>query len=442
MLRRQPDAAAFALGEIGKMTNSGIDRRDFLKGAAATVALLIAAEGLGLSDVAAAQEADAPIPGPPVKLGVIGLGQWGKEIVTSLSTMPSAQITAICDTYEAFVNRAAKIAPNAKTFVDYKQLLASPDVEAVVIATPSHLHKEIALAAIAADKHVYCEAPLASSIDEAKAIALAGQGCKKVFQAGLQGRSNPLYEHVLKFVRSGCLGNVAEAHAQCNKRQSWRRMAPTGEREKELNWRLSKQTSAGLVGEVGIHSLDMANWYLNAMPLSVIGFGTTAGWNDGRDVPDTVQCVIEYPKNVRMVLTSTLVNSFSGEYTLFQGSESSLMLRDTRGWMVKEADSALIGWEVYARKEQVYDETGICMIANATKILAAGKDPAKDAPTEPTASPLYIALESFTRSVREESKPGAGALEAYQAAVTAIKANDAILSGSKIAYTPDMFELK
>lgn len=184
------------------MTDSGIDRREFLKGAAATVALLVAAEGLGLSDVAAAEATAAPA-GPPVKIGVIGLGQWGKEIVATLARMPSAQVTAICDTYEGFVTRAAKIAPNAKTYSDYKQLLSSPDVEAVIVATPSHLHKEIALAAIAADKHIYCEAPLASAIDEAKAIAMAGQGSKKIFQVGLQGRTNPLYDHVSKFVKSG-----------------------------------------------------------------------------------------------------------------------------------------------------------------------------------------------------------------------------------------------
>jgi predicted dehydrogenase len=424
------------------MTESGIDRRDFLKGAAATVALLIAAEGLGISDVAAAEATDKPIPGPPVKIGVIGLGQWGKEITTELAKMPSANVTAICDTYEAYVNRAAKIATNAKTFADYKQLLASPDVEAVIVATPSHLHKEIALAAIAAGKHVYCEAPLASSMDEAKAIALAGQGSKQVFQVGLQGRANPLYTHVSTFVKSGCLGDPAEVHAQSNKRQSWKRMNPNADREKELNWRLNRQTSAGLAGELGIHSLDLANWYLNAVPLSVIGFGSIAGWNDGRDVPDTVQCVLEYPNNVRMVFSSTLANSFMGDCTLFQGSASSLMMRDDRGWMIKEADSNLIGWEPYARKEQCFEETGICMLADASKILSAGGDPAKDATLKPAHTSLYSALESYTRSIRENSKPAAGALEGYQAAVTAIKANDAILAGGKIAYTPDMFELK
>lgn len=424
------------------MTESGIDRREFLKGAAATVALLLTAEGLSSAEAAAAEGAATAPAGPPVKIGVIGLGSWGKELVTTLAKMPSVQVTAICDTYEAFVTRAGKIATNAKTFSDYKQLLASPDVEAVVIATPTHLHKEIALAAIQADKHVYCEAPIASSLDEAKAIALAGQGSKKLFQVGLQGRTNPLYEHVSKFVKSNCLGNVAEVHAQYNKKQSWKKMASTPEREKELNWRLSKATSSGLVGELGIHSVDMANWYLAGLPIAVTGFGSIMNWNDGRDVPDTVQCVIEYPKNVRMVFTSTIVSGFSGDYALFQGSDSTLMMRSDRSWMVKEADSGLIGWEVYARKEQVYDETGICMVANATKILKENKEPGKDAVADPTQEPLYVALDSFARSVRDGSKPVAGAVEGYQAAVTVIKANDAIVSGAKIAFTPDMFELK
>lgn len=430
---------AFFLRGTG-MSENGIDRREFLKGAAAAMALLFTSEGLSLADVTAS-EAASPI-GPSVKIGVIGLGQWGKEITKTLSKLSTAQVVAICDTYEAFVNRAAKIAPDAKTFSDYRKLLESPNVEAVIIATPSHLHKEITLAAIQADKHVYCEAPLGSTIDDAKAIALAGQGSKKVFQTGLQGRTNPLYEHVSKFVKSGCLGTMAQVQAQWNKKQSWKRMAPTSEREKELNWRLNKDASSGVIGELGIHSLDLVNWYLKGLPVSVLGFGSIMNWNDGRDVPDTVQCIIEYPANVRMLFTSTLVNSFSSAYTIFEGSDSALMMRETRGWMVKEADSPLIGWEVYARKEQVYDETGICMIADATKVLKENKEPGKEGSAELAKDPLYVALESFLKCIRDGSKPAAGALEGYQSAVTAIKANEAVLSGTRIAYQQDWFELK
>lgn len=421
------------------MSNGGIDRREFLKGAAASVALLLTAEELFAAEAASSEAAAA---GPPVKIGVIGLGLWGKDIVTALSRMPSAKVTAICDTYEPYIKRLAKSAPDAKTFEDYRKLLESPEVEAVVIATPSHQHKDLVIAALQAGKHVYCESPLAVTVEDAKAMALAGQASKQVFQAGQQGRSNLLYQHVGKFVRTGCMGNVAQVYAQSNKKQSWRRMAPNAEREQELNWRLDRATSAGLVGEVGIHSIDLANWYLAALPVAVTGFGSVMNWKDGREAPDTVQCVLEYSNGVRMVFASTLVSSFSGDYTVFQGSDCSMALRENRGWMIKEADSPLLGWEVYAKKEECFDETGICMIADATKILKEGKEPGKEGEVAPTKEPLYCALEGFTRCIRDGSKPVCGPLEGYQAAVAAIRANEAILSGSRMEYQADWFDLK
>src|SRR4030095_14090916 len=128
---------------------------------------------------------------------------------------------------------------------------------------------------------------------------------------------------------------------------------PTPEREQELNWRISSSTSTGLLGEIGIHQLDLIGWYINKPPSSVIGFSSIVNWNDGRDVPDTIQCILEYPGNVRAVFSSTLTGACSDAYTLFQGSNASLMMREKRAWLVKEADSPLLGWEVYARKEQV-----------------------------------------------------------------------------------------
>jgi len=241
--------------EIRPVSNE-IGRRDFIKGAAATMALFMAAEEIV---VAAEVAADAPVAGPPVKFGVVGMGPWGREILANLSKMPSAQVTAICDTYEPFLNKGKEIAPNAAAYPDFRNLLESPDVEAVVVATPSHLHKDITLAALQAGKHVYCESPLASTVEDAKAIATAAQGSKQVFYAGQQGRSNLLNNHISNFVKAGVLGNPAMIHAQWHKKDSWRRMAPTQEREQELNWRLSTKTSAGLVGEVGIHSIDLAN---------------------------------------------------------------------------------------------------------------------------------------------------------------------------------------
>ena len=420
------------------MSNGNIDRRDFLKGAAATVALLLTAEQV----LAAEAGEESPVKGPPVRIAVIGLGLWGKEILTSLTLLPSAQVTAVCDTYEPYVKKALEIAPNAAPFSDYRQVLASPEVEAVVLATPTHLHKDIALEAMQAGKHVYVEAPLAGSIDDAKAIALAGLGSGKVFQGGLQNRSNPLYKHVLQFARAGVLGNPAQVMAQSNNKLSWRRMAPTPERESELNWRLGKATSIGLPGELGVHRFDMASWFLNGLPRSVSGFGSITAWNDGRDVPDTVQCVLEYANGVNMVFSSTLASSFSNTYILFQGSNNSLLLREKRGWMIKEDDAPLLGWEVYARKEPTMDESGICLVADATKLIAAGKEPGHEAESATAKEAIYFALENFTRSIREDLKSSCGPIESYQSAVVAIKANEAVNSGGKIDFLSEWFELQ
>jgi len=421
------------------MSDETPSRRDFLKTAAASLLVLFTEE-----ELAKAERLQAPAPaGPPVKFGVIGLGQWGKEILSSLSRLPTAQVTGICDAYESATKKGQEIAPKAVTFVDYRKLLESAEVEAVIIATPSHQHKEIALAALQAGKHVYCEAPLGSSIEDAKAIALAArQATKLKFQAGLQGRSNALYRHISKFVKSGVLGTPVQATAQWNKKQSWRRMAATPERERDLNWRLTASTSSGLIGELGIHQLDLANWYWKALPVAASGFGSIISYKDGRDVPDTVQAMIEYPNNVRMMFTATLASSFSDSFTLFQGSNSSLMMREKRGWMIKEADSPLLGWEVYARKEPVHNETGIAMVADATKLLEAGKEPGKDGSLEPTQDALSRALEDFARSIRDGSATACGALEGYQATVTAVKANDAIVSGARIVFDKAWFDLK
>ena len=102
----------------------------------------------------------------------------------------------------------------------------------------------------------------------------------------------------LPFIRSGALGNVAMARAQWHKKQSWRTPASTPEREREVNWRLRQEISTGIMGEIGVHQLDMVSLFLNARPVSVTGFGSVIHWNDGRDVADTVQTIVEYPGGV------------------------------------------------------------------------------------------------------------------------------------------------
>ncbi len=457
----------------------GYNRRDFLRGG--SVATLMAMMG-GVELFAQTNEAPAAAIKPPtikIKVAVVGLGAWGREILGTLGRMPQAElpidaeIAAICDTYKPFLRRGASAAPAATQTEDYKTILDNKDIKAVVIATPTPSHKEVALAALKAGKHVDCEAPLAGSIEDAREIALAAKAAKHLaFQAGLQMRSDKQRLFLLPFVRTGALGKTVLARSQWHKKTSWRATSPNPEQEKALNWRLNKATSLGLLGEIGIHPIDQAGWFMNTLPTAVTGFGSVNFWKDDRDVPDTVQAVFEFPGDVRMIYGATLANSFDGEYEMLYGSDAAIMMRESRAWMFKEVDSPLLGWEVYATKLKVFNETGIALVAGASKPPPVD---AKGQPIQPdplTTTPLFYSLNNFLLNAAELTKAAedykaafgeddvdglmeevgktakkirrafAGYLEGFQAAVTAVKANEAILTGKRIELKPEWYELK
>lgn len=442
-----------------------LNRRDFLRGGSlATIATLMGGVRL-MAQPAPAETAPPPV--QKVKVAVIGLGTWGRELLDPLARIPQADVAAICDNYPAFVRRASAKAPNAKQVEDYKAVLADEEIKAVIVATPTHLHKEITLAALAAGKHVYCEAPLAVTVEDAKEIALAAKKhLRLVFQPGLQLRSDPQEAFLLKFVRSGAAGKWASGRSQWNKKSSWRVSAPNAEREKAMNWRLDPATSLGLVGEVGLNQIDRASWYFNGLPLAVSGRGAVTFWKDGRTVADTVQAVLEYPEGAHLSFESTLVNSFEGEADVYHGSDAAVMIRGGAAWMFKEADAPLLGWEVYARKDTFHKETGISLKMDASKLAAQG-DQAAETVVMPD-PPVYFALQNFLRNTVEVTQavedfvsvygdddaalaehlakdinklPAADYLDGYRATVLAIKANEAVVKGQRIVIPPEWYEL-
>ena len=449
-----------------------LNRRDLLQRSSALALgfLGMGAANLHAQELVAAAETPAPVPPPgqtpaappkpgteggnakkptaasnvaPVGIAVIGLGDQGRKHLTSLGYVPGADVRYVCDTYPAIHKRAQDLAPKAAAITDYRKALDDKAVQAIYVATPSHLHREIVLAALQAGKHVYCEAPLASSIEDAKAIATAAKAAspKQIFHAGMQQRTNPQHNHVLGFVRTGALNKIVNARSVWNKKTSWRKPAASPEREQALNWHLRKATSGGLMNEIGIHQVDVTNWFLKSTPISVSGFGSILQWRDGREVPDTVQCLFEYPGNVFLSYSATLANSFDGAYELFQGSDAAIVLRDGRAWMFKEVDAPALGWEVYASKEKIGDETGIMLVADATKLLAEGKKPGEHTDTDPTRGSLYFAGDHFLTAIREKKESVSGAQEGYEANVVALKAHEAVMTGGKINFTKEMFSL-
>lgn len=446
---------------------SDFSRRDFLRGGSmATIMSMLGGVELfaQTNQQAAAANATAPA-GPRVKLAVIGLGPWGREILNTLARLPQAEVVAVCDTYPAFLKRGARLAPGSVETDDYKTILANKDITAVIVATPTHQHKEIVVAALEANKHVYCEAPLAHTVEDARAIAKAAAAAKHLnFQAGYQLRSDPQRHFLLPFIRSGAIGQAVMARAQWHRKQSWRATSPNPEREKAMNWRLDKDLSVGLVGEIGSHAIDQAAWFFNVKPVAVTGFGSVAFWKDGRQVPDTVQTILEFPNGANMIYSASLANSFDAEYEMLYGSDAAVMMRESKAWMFKEVDSPLLGWEVYARKETFYKETGISLVAGASK--STGQESGEPVPF--TNTPLSFALANFLRNSggmtaaaqdfiesfggddkdaladhlsQVPRQPAASAMEGYVATVLAVKANEAVMGKKRIELKPDLYEL-
>jgi len=423
-----------------------MNRRDFLQNTALATVAVGAGTALVDSPAFAAPVDEDKDKGAPINCAVIGLGPQGKELMASLSKTGYMPVVAACDTYksEAWLKKATESAPNAAVIDDYRKILDDANIKAVFVATPSHKHKQIVLDAIAAGKHVYCEAPLAHTAEETIAIAKAGAASKAVFATGLQYRANKQHNHVRNFM--GDLKTAIGGRAQWHKRGTWMRGAPTDERQNELNWRVRRDTSPGLMGEVGIHQLDIASWFLNKLPVSVTAFGGTYAFGgDGMQVPDTVQCMIEYPGNIRFMYDATLVSSYSGAYEMFMGDRLSVLMRDQRAWMFKEGDSELLGWEVYAKKQplSIGEEnfgTGIMMVADATQLIAQGKAPS-EVGTDITKTALYQSVDWFGKSINKNEKVKAGALEGLQATIVALKCNEAVLTGKPIAFEKAWFEL-
>jgi hypothetical protein len=202
--------------------------------------------------------------------------------------------------------------------------------------------------------------------------------------------------------------------------------------------------------------------------VSVTGFGALIQWKDGRDVPDTVKAVFEYPGGVHVTYEGTLGNSFDAETSMFYGTDCAIMMRDRRAWMFKEVDAPLLGWEVYAKKDAFYKESGIVLSAGATKQDAQKTKAAQEVVDEKSALQYSLeaflhnsnlvgsgvedfadafdikdtaALKEYLAGLEKNRLPAAGAAEGLEAAVTVIKANEAIAKGQKLVFQKEWFEV-
>ena len=222
-----------------------------------------------------------------VNVGVVGAGGQGNSLIRSLATVPNSKITAMCDIFEPNLNKGVNLAGSQpKTFNDYRKMIESKEVDAVVIATPLHMHYDIALAALDAGKHVFVEKTMMYSVKQCDQIVQATKARpSQVFQVGHQHRFDPVIHKVVDMSRDGALGKVTHIRCMWHRNGDWRRPVPKvnfdpspwgyPDLEHLINWRMYRRYSGGLMCELGSHMIEICNLILGARPSTTSWSSTT-----------------------------------------------------------------------------------------------------------------------------------------------------------------------
>ncbi len=318
-----------------------LSRRSFLQGSATLAA-------------AAARPSRAFAANDRIQFGFIGTGARAHELIEALLKHDGVEIVGVVDAYKGRVERAIeRTKGRAKAYKHYTDLLADKSIDAVVIATPDHWHHRMILDAIAAGKDVYCEKPMTYRSSEGVEIIKAARAAERIVQVGSQGMSGEIQRKAKEIIRQGKLGQITIIRAAYNRNTAsgawiypippdaspqtvdWEMfLGPAPKRpfslERFFRWRCYEDYSGGIATDLFVHLCTTIHFLMDAkMAAKAVAMGQLYRWKESREVPDTLNAILEYPEGFVVNLSSTFNNQISAEGS-FQilGTEGSL----TIGW--------------------------------------------------------------------------------------------------------------
>ncbi len=321
------------------MITKDIQRREFLKGAAASaaaIAVLPTSRVLGAND--------------RVRLGAIGFGGRGQEDMREALKLANIDFVAVADVYNRRHAEAKHLAPGVKTFTDHRRLLDLKDVDAVIVASPLHIHGRHFLDTVAAGKDLYCEKTMTWSIEEAEACHDAARKSDRVIQVGLQHQSSGPLVDAKQWIKDGTAGKITHVESWMSRntprgKGQWVRSVPSdctaanvdwnlflnGRRArpfdpyKFINWRLYWEYSGGNVTENMVHQIALIMRTLDLpLPTSAYMSGGVFSEKDGREVPDTIAVTLDFPNDLTVTWQSTFSNSHYGLGERYLGSHGTI----------------------------------------------------------------------------------------------------------------------
>lgn len=385
-------------------------RRTFVKKTGLAATGIVAASTLGANIIGGLGTNEI------VNIGIIGTGSRGAGLIPVINGIDKLNVVACSDVLPFRLEAGiAKTEGKAKAYADYKQLLEDKDVDAVLIATPLNTHSQIAIDALEAGKHIYCEKTMAKGYKGIRKLVDAARSSDLVFQTGHQYHSSRLYVHVVDLIKSGKVGKIAAFECQWNRNGDWRRHVPKPELERAINWRMYREYSGGLAAELCSHQIDFANWVLETVPEKVIGFGGVDYWKDGRETYDNIHLVYSYPGGEKAKFTCLTSNAKDDYKIKVMGDKGTIIMDYAKAWFFPEGNAGKQLGEV----DGVTGATTKWAKENGIPIKVTHTDPSKQA------------LEDFRDSVINNQNPISNIISGGQTAVCVQMGIDAMM-GEKV----------
>jgi predicted dehydrogenase len=441
-----------------------LNRREFIRKSA-----WAGAAGLSLGTILHGDPANTA--NNALAVGVVGTGAQGQVLLNCLKNIPGIRVVALCDIWDYNLKkglsaiRATGQKPNTYERVE-DMLAAEGSLDAVIVATPDFWHAPHTIACLEAGKHVYCEKMMSNTLDGARRMVQAARKSGKLLQIGHQRRSNPRYRFVLdRLLRKNALcGRIINVNGQWNRSLSRSQdlsiakpslILPNAKLQEFgfanmhqfLNWRWYRDLSGGPISDLGAHQIDVYNWFLDAVPLSV----TASGGRDyftQREHYDNVMAIFEYltpqgpARAFYQVLTTT--SSGGGYYESFMGTEGTIRISENPAFtkIYREPEVDLEKWSPLIKQGLLKQDAP----APLPQSPGGAIDVRESAPLAAYDLPVVLQkpahqphLENFFAAIRGEAELTCPGEHAYRDEYAIHHVNPAAETRTQIQFKPEDF---
>lgn len=360
-----------------------------------------------------------------IRVGFIGLGNRGSQLLNWFMQNDDVEIAAFCDVYEPYISRDRSLVSkkflemgkvpkmneslgsNVMRYKDYRELLAQKDIDAVCISTPDHWHALQTIHAFKAGKHVYVEKPLTITIQEGREMINAQKKYGKVCAVGLNRRGSPIYQELVQKVQEGVIGKVTTARAQRTSNMfpngigiqrpaappkdfDWNMwLGPRAFRPYQYNmapyfFRWWKEYSSQM-GNWGVHYMDVIRWMMGeSAPVAITATGGKYAVQDDRNIPDTMEVLFEMPSKAIIKFSIHEANGgggiIGGEVEL-NGSKGNLIASQNGYEITPSRSGQFQSWDkLVAPSDKKLDGMGsnnstVNLIRNFLDCIKTGQEP-------------------------------------------------------------------